>query len=190
MVGPVKADPAEEIVERAMKNPLAWDSANRKGDAALEPEFGAIIERLVVEHPLAEYERLEKALRVGEGRAEHGTVAKHLDDAEHNARRAHRLWQAAILERRRWEMDNDVVFSAMRSEATRSLQHEKEQGTRTKQITDADVEARIASLFPDEWRKQEVQRARVKSMVDSMQNLTELWASRCRSLQTIHGKQR
>jgi hypothetical protein len=175
---------------RAARNPLAWESANKAKSPDYDPEYGGIIEKLIVEHPLKEFEILETALRLGDKRGDHGITARALDDAETYARRAHKLWQGAILERRRWELDNEVTFAAMRSEATRSLQHEKEQGIRSKQITDADVEARISSLYPDEWRSQEIRRLRMKSMVDSMGNLVECWMSRCRSLATIHGKQR
>jgi len=184
------AQEKEDRDEVVARNPLAWESANRPKRVNYDPHFGGIIEKIVVAEPLKEYEALEAALHLGDKIGDHGAVARSLDKAESFARRAHRLWQAAALERRRWERDNEVVFAAMRSMATRSLQSEKEQKVRSKQITDADVEARVASLYPDEWREQEGKRDRMKSMVDSMQNLAEVWMSRCRTLQTLHGKQR
>ncbi len=171
-------------------DPLKWSSANEAKEANLDPAFVKIMETLVVDDPAGCYEQLERILVIGDKRTDYGTVTKHLDEAEHNARLAHRLWQAAIIERKRWELENEVVFGAMRREATRSLQHEKDSGSRSKQITDADVESRVSTMYPDEYSAQERKRVRVKSMVDSMQNLSDMWASRCKSLQTILSKQR
>jgi hypothetical protein len=184
---------AKAIVEEGEKEaagPLDWGRANRSREAPVDPAFERITETLVVNDTEAAYKRLEQALVIGDKRTDYGSVMKALDEAESNARLAHRLWQTAIVERKRWEMDNEVVWAVGRSEANRSLQHEKNEGTRSKQITDADVESRIATLYPDQWRAQEMRRIKMKSMVDSMQNLAENWASRCKSLQVILSKQR
>jgi hypothetical protein len=184
---------AKAIVEEGEKDaagPLDWGRANRSREAPVDPAFERITETLVVNDTEAAYKRLEQALVIGDKRTDYGSVMKALDEAESNARLAHRLWQTAIVERKRWEMDNEVVWAVGRSEANRSLQHEKNEGTRSKQITDADVESRIATLYPDQWRAQEMRRIKMKSMVDSMQNLAENWASRCKSLQVILSKQR
>lgn len=182
----------EEQKEIASVNtsPTDWASANATTQVPIDPAFERIMEKLVVTDPTAAYEQLETGLRIGEQRGEYGVMIKALDEAEANARIAHRLWQGAIQERKRWELENDVVFAAMRTEATRSLQYEKDKGLRSKQITDADVESRAAAMHPDQWRAQEVERVRVKSMVDSMGNLAEMWASRCKSLQVLLSKQR
>ncbi len=78
----------------------------------------------------------------------------------------------------------------MRAEATRELQKDKDSGKRSKQITDADVDSMCAMLHPDEYKAQEVRRREVKVMEESMAHLTEMWGSKCRSLQTMVGKQR
>jgi hypothetical protein len=176
--------------EKEVLDPLRWGSANKAEESQLDSGFLAIVETLVVDDPMAYYGELEKALVVGDKRTDYGTVMKHLDEAEKNARMAHRLWQSGRIEQKRWELENEVVHSAIRREATRSLQHEKESGTRAKMVTDADVESRMASLFPDEYRAQGHKRAKVRSMVDSLQNLAEVWMSRCKSLQVILSKQR
>jgi hypothetical protein len=186
-----QADDVKVEEEKARTaNPLVWDSANRPKKVHFDPEYGGIIEKLVVAEPLKEYDTLEAALKLGDRRNDRAAVLKALDEAETYARRANKLWQGAILERKRWGRDNEVVLSGMRSVATRSLQHEKEQGLRNKAITDADVEARMAARFPDEWREQESKADRMKAMVDSMENLADMWVSRCRTLQAIYGKQR
>lgn len=169
---------------------VTFDSANRAKESPLDPDFERIVETIFVEQPLEMYTKLEKALRVGDGRADHGSVNKSLDEAESNARLAFRLSITAKLERDRWERENDVVFAGMRAEATSVLQREKDQKLRSKQITDADVESACAALFPDEWRHQEHKRRKVELMVKNMENLAEMWASRCRSLQAMLAKQR
>jgi hypothetical protein len=171
-------------------DPRKWESANAAEGAEVSPGFQRIVESVYVDDVKAAYDRLEAELEVGDARTDYGTVMQHLDRAERNARMAHRLWQTAIVEFKRWELDNEVVSSGMRLEATRSLQREKESGLRAKQITDADVESRVADLFPDEWRSQQWQRNRLKGMVASMENLSEVWLSRCRTLNTILSKQR
>jgi hypothetical protein len=178
----------KEALETA--NPRRWASANAAKEEGMDVGFQAITERVFVKDPLSEYERLEKAMVIGDKRNDYGVVMRCLDEAEGNARMAHRLWQSAIVERKRWELNNEVVFSAMRDEATKTLQHEKQAGTRAKQVTDADVDSRVALLYPDEYKAQEVRRARSKAMVDSMGNLVEVWLSRCRTLQTLASKLR
>jgi dsRNA-specific ribonuclease len=89
-----------------------------------------------------------------------------------------------------WEMDNAVIFGAMWNEASKALQREKDQGYRSKQITDKDVEAMVGTMFPDEWRAQEVRRLRAKHTEKSLEHLVEMWGSKCRSLNTLVGKGR
>jgi hypothetical protein len=187
--GTIRRAQEQEAAEEAKLDPLAWGKGKVKLIAP-DPAYGAIVETLEVEDPKGTYDMLERQLSIGLKRTDYGTVMEHLDNAERSARLAHRLWQGAIIEVKRWEMDNEVVFAAIRSEATRSLQGEKDKGIRAKQITDGDVESRMATIYPDEWRAQQAQRARLKGMVASLENLSELWASRCRSLQTILTKQR
>lgn len=181
---------AQLAKELDASQPTVWDNANQAEEDPLDPEFERIVTKIFVDHPLEEYERLETALRIGEKRSDRGTVNKALDEAEANARTAHRLWMTAKVEHQRWELENQVLFGAMRAEATKTLQREKDQKLRNKQITDADVEATCALLFPDEYKHQEVKRRKVEAMVKSMENLCECWMSRCRSLQAMLGKQR
>lgn len=181
---------AQALDEPPPRDPTDWRGPNSPKESPLDPAFERIAQTLVVDDPEATYKRLMQLLAVGENRGDYGTVMRHLDEAETNARLAHQLWQSAIIERKRWEMNNEVVFAAARGEALKDLEHDKKAGYRTKQITDADVEAQVAKAFPDEWRAQELRRVRARAMVDSLQNLAEIWASRCRSLQTMLSKQR
>jgi hypothetical protein len=159
-------------------------------EEALAPAFVKITETIFVEDPLAVYERLERGLKLGEGRVDHATVLKAIDEAEENARLANKLLQTTSLEVRRWKMENAIVHAAMRTQAHASLQREKDAGQRNKTITDADIENRMAAIFGDEWKVQEVGKARAEAMESSIKNLAEMWVSRCKTLQTIYSKTR
>jgi len=145
------------------------------------PGFERITERVFdLPDPEAEYALLEKALSLGT--QEFDSIAKALDSAEDNARRAHRLYVGAKLDYERFLADAEVIEGAIWSEAVAELQREKEAGTRTKQITDADSRAKCAALFPDEWRDLAEKKVQAKLSVEHMERFADLWVSRCRSL--------
>ncbi len=179
---------AELAKEDDLDDPTSWHQ--RPKEVPVRDGFDRIVETIFVDDPWGEYKELHRLLEVGDDRNEYGAVIKALDRAEVNARRAYALYATAVVARREWELANEVVFSAARKEATRRLQHEKNEKTRTKMITDADVESQIAIMFPDEWKAQELRRTKMKAMVDSMQHLSEMWSSKCRSLQTMASKLR
>ena len=184
---------SEELAEEMSANdkpvPL-FDNPHAPREAALSPGFDRIVEKVFVKDPDAAYARLERDLRIGDERATYGALVKALDEAETNARLAHRLYVSARVERERWELDNEVFFAGMRVEAMREIQREKDMKMRSKQITDADVASMCASMYPDQYRAQEVQRRKVKVMEESLANLSEVWLIRCKSLQTLLSRQR
>lgn len=136
----------------------------------------------------AEHRELEHTL--DSTAAKPGHQVHELERAELMGRRAARLLMRFKQVHFEWEMDNRVLFAGMRQEATKALQSEKAQGYRNKQITDADVDTMCASLFPDEWRVQEVKRNRAKLTEKSLEHLVEAWSSKCRSLNVLVGKGR
>lgn len=176
---PAKLDPSK-----------GFASAHTAEEIELDNDFARIVERVFVEKPLEVYEQLEAALRVGEKRSDYGTMMKALDEAEANARLAHRLYITSRVEHEKWLLDNQVIMGAMWTRATAALQREKDAGVRNKAIQDTDVRIQCSLMFEDEFKAQEVKKAKVKAMEESMKNLAELWASRCRSLQTMLSKQR
>jgi hypothetical protein len=132
-----------------------------------------------------DYERLEGALVIGEDRADYATLNAALDRAEDNARVAHKLFIASKLERERLERRCEVIEAGMRETATDALQEQKAKGTRTKQITDADVRAACASMFPDEWQDIQDRMSVAKKTESHLEALADIWKSRCRSLQVM-----
>ncbi len=134
------------------------------------------------------YAKLEAGLRVGERRSEPGILAVALDDAEANLFLAQRLYVTASIERERWVLENTAISASMRDEAHRALQQEKAEGERSKQITDADVNAKVSQLFPDQWAAQELARLRIEKTEKSLGVMVDVWTSKCRSLQVLLGR--
>lgn len=113
-----------------------------------------------------------------------------LEKAEANARNAFRLLIRYKEMHQTWEMDNAVLFASMWAEASKSLHQEKADGHRSKQITDKDVETMVYSMFPDEYRTQEIRRLRAKQTEKSLEHLVEMWSSKCRNLGLLVNKGR
>jgi len=86
--------------------------------------------------------------------------------------------------------EDEPVWAAMWSEATKSLQSEKESGQRAKQITDADVKARVATLYPDQYRDQEDRRRAIEFTVKSLERLADIWFKKISNLETHVAKLR
>lgn len=170
----------------ALPEPPLFVSANGS-DAVLPGDFASITERVFVNDALAEYNRLEAALTLGDQRSDYGTLLKALDQAEQNARGAHRLYVTAKVVHQKYELDAEPVQAAMWESAQVALQREKDAGERKKQITDADVRMMASTMFPDEWQSIQLQRAKAKAMVEHVERLAELWMNRCRTLSTMLG---
>jgi len=188
-----KADRGAELKEEIEKHERPahqFPRANPGGERELSPPFARIVEKVFVENPEAIYDHLEKQLRIGEKRTDHGTLMKALDEAEDNARWAHRLWITGKIEVERWELDNASVWGAMREEANGALQREKDSKSRSKAITDADVEGMAAIMYPEQYAAQQIKRRRNSQMTKSLENLSQMWESRCRSLNTMLSRQR
>lgn len=179
----------DEVLDKEA-SPFNFESANARRSPKMRSDFSKITETVFVTDLHDTWKKLREALVVGEKRSDHATLQRALDLAEKNAHDAHRLFVTAKISFDEWEAEYASILGAMWSEATRSLQEEKDQGLRAKQITDGDIKARAATLYPDQWKSGEVAKAKYKATVDSLSNLSEQWNSRCRTLQTMLGKLR
>lgn len=151
----------------------------------LTNDFERVVQNIFVHDVWLTYQRLEKELEQGDGRTDHGSLVKALDRAETNARTAHKLSMSANIEVARFEAEMDTVRASMRAAAVAALEREQ-----AKRITNDDVEARIAAIYPDETKYHRERGAKVKAMKASMENLASLWVSRCFSLRTLVDKSR
>lgn len=158
---------------------------------SLHKGFEQIVESIFAIDVEAEYARLKRELRVqGEGFRHRDTLLAALDSAEENARIARDIAVTARVERETWKVKQEAILAGIRSRALIDLQKEKEAGLRNKQITDADVESRMAELFPDEYTYAREREAKVKGMAESLDTLANLWEHRCSSLQSMLGGNR
>jgi hypothetical protein len=186
---PEEAWPEGEPKKTGYDFPSANKARGKAGDG-VRPDLDRIVEEVFVRDLYAEWKELEAGLTVGEKRSEHAYAVRELDLAASRAYRAHRLYLTARAAREEWEAENETIFGAMVAQAHHELEVEKEAGTRKKQITDADIRSKVATLFPDEWQAQERKRRKVELTVKSLERLAEIWFNKCADLRAGVGKQR
>lgn len=152
----------------------------------LSDDLEQIVTKVFRQDVLKAYDRLEQALKIeAADLSDRGVLMVHLNNAEENVREAHRLYMVAKLEKERFDADHAKVKGAMWTEATSFLQAEKDNGRRNKAITDADVSAKCAEMHPDEWRYASMRETQAKLVVSHMENLVDVWRSRCSSLRAL-----
>lgn len=163
------------------------DAASQVESMVLGEGYERIIERVFTINPFESYERLEHELKLPTPahQADYGCLIDALDNCEDNAREAHRLFVSSKVVVDRYDADGLVLVTDMRTQAVAALQGEKERGERTKQITDADVESRIALMFPDEWRAVSEKRAKARRMVAHLERLADVWRDRARDVRAM-----
>lgn len=189
----VNAIKLAEQEERAEHVSAARAAVFENPHAAKEKPMPAAMSQIVAssflkeEDMVAEKKELEELL---DSSKKIGHQANSLAKAEFEARRAFKLWISFKDMALKWELDNQVVFSDMKNAANKALQDEKDAKLRSKMITDADLNLMCATMFPDEWRAQEIRRARAKAAEKSLEHLVEMYGSYCRSLGTLVGKGR
>jgi hypothetical protein len=148
--------------------------------ASESDDYNRLIESVLREVDLgAEYDELEKNLEVGAERTQYGVIYEALDKAEGRARRAFSLAANAKIEHERVRLDQKEVDAELHRRAMEKL---REDGDKTRI---ADVEAKIAELFPDEWRSGKMRVKRSEVSVEMCQKLGELWTQKVRSLQVM-----
>jgi len=182
------ARPAESSPKLTVDAPADEPPMFARADG-LSQELSPQMERLVetvfdLPDVDAEYRALEAQLTMGESRSDYGTVLEALDRAEDNARRAHRLFVCASLERKRYLLEREVVEAAMHKEAVASLKKSEDK------VTIDATQARTVELFGDEYQAGEEKKKRVELSVAHLEQLAFTWSSRCRTLQTILGSMR
>jgi hypothetical protein len=150
--------------------------------------------------PHQEFERLRTELQLTDVRASsasYGQVVDALDQAEKNAQSAVELKVNFEAVQKAFEMDALVISGPLRERAKETLEQEKRDefekqkavhGSKAptgKQITEADVEACLASMFPDEARVLAQRGAEAKGALEATKSLAERWAERARDLRMM-----
>lgn len=81
--------------------------------------------------------------------------------------------------------DTDRLMAAMRDQASSQLEREKESGLRKKAITNDDVMACIATMFPDEWAACQERDAKARRTIAMIEAICEAAIERARDLRAI-----
>lgn len=112
-------------------------------------------------------------------------LRKAANEQEDIADRAHQLYIVGRVEVQAYMRDTEATYGAIREAAVQSLEAQKASKVRTKQITDADVKAESARLYPDEWADICTRRDRAEAMLKHLENLAQLARSRCYTISNM-----
>ena len=186
---------ANAEVDRVLEEMLEPANAARPLPASpvgLHPKLGGGFDRVllsVIDESIdveQEHLQLEGELRIEEALTPE-VVRAAINRCEKNASNAHRLYALAKVHVERFRFETEISLSAMRDQAVFELTEEKNAGKRTKQVTDADVLARIASTHADEWREISDGLARAEAMLKVLERFSDVWYRRSWSLSSLNG---
>lgn len=168
---------------------------------ALPPPYQRIVTHVFdMPAPDEQFLRLRQELDLGTikpSNASYGDVVDALDQAEKNAQAAVELLANFKVALAAFEMDALATRGPLRERAKERLAeirreefeaNKAQMGSKAsagKQITEADVDAALASMFPDEARELDIRRAQAKGACDSAESLVYRWAERARDLREM-----
>ena len=154
----------------------------------LSHEMSRIVKRALDIDSEAAFERILAGLRRQRSpmhKLEYGELVDLLDSASELTLEAHRLAAKTAVTLARYESDLAVLQSDMRAKAVALISFERSQkdaAGKSKTITEADVESRMAASFPDEYRRQSELLAETKAVAKLIQSLPGQWADRRKEL--------
>lgn len=134
------------------------------------------------------FETLTEELSFGENahRREYAEIFDALDLATRRTDEASRLYASAKVTLAKYLGQVAEYEGDMREQAREGLEREKEAKKKgTKTITEADVIARMAKMFGDEYTRVETTKAQANEAVKHMERLLDRWVDRTRSLNTM-----
>jgi hypothetical protein len=173
---------------------------NRVSDS---PDFNRLVETVLKELDLeSEYAELEALLEIGDNRRDFATLMEEVDKADRRALRANALWANAVIVYEGLKLDQREVDAHLWSDAKKALEEEeqdedpeeptadgkkpvKRRKAAKKTLTNADVDAKIAELYPDEWRGGKMRLKRAELAVERTEAFSKRWAERVKSLNTM-----
>lgn len=132
----------------------------------------------------AEFAAIQDALTI-KNALDPASIQRAANQAEHMAARASRLYVVARVEYAKYTRRSDVLVGAIRQSALADLEAAKRDGTRTKMITNDDVDSYAASKHPDEWEAVHNRADRAKEMLRYISDLAELATKRCYTTATL-----
>ncbi len=182
--------------DQARRDAAARDRRRDAPEKASELSMGEhqrIVDHLFdLPHPMEIYEKVRRGLSFG-GRAStlgYGDLVDALDEAETLAEEASRLNANMKVALRSFELDADVIRGAIRAEARDDLERQRAIAGTKGVLTIADIEAAMASKYPDEYRDLELRHAKAKRSCDAIETLADLARDRARDLRQMVAKAR
>jgi hypothetical protein len=189
------APPASAERSGAELPPVGALSGRRSGDRIPEPPpaYARLVRRLMTIDPEDAFEKVTAGLKEGKQkahRAEYADVVDQLDEASQLHMLSHQLAASAAVTVSRYEADLEVLQSDMRTQARAALNLERDaakggdkKAAAPKQITDADVESRMAGTYPAEYRRLTGLLAEARAAKKFIDALPDQWAARRRELE-------
>lgn len=178
-----KAD-KETIIDNAKAT--MFESANAPKEKPVDRRMPGLVERTF--RPIEWdkiLDRFDAWMGLGDKRTEEAHIRKAHEEGPEIMGSVHDVYIQVKFAREGWELDNDTMLGAMRAAATEVLETEKEKKIRTKMITEADINTKVAAMFPDEWAAQEKRRLQYKLVEERAKHCVERGTIRCRHLDTM-----
>jgi hypothetical protein len=146
------------------------------------PDFDRLVSTILAEMQIdQEYDELEAALEIGEDRRDYTTLNSEVDKADRRAWRANGLWAQARLVYERMKIDQEEVDADLWRQALTALEEdEKKPKTRIE-----DVKAKIAEMFPDEFRGGKIRLKTAEIAVDRCESFSKRWSERAQALRVM-----
>lgn len=180
-------DPAPNLSEPPQVQAPAAELGELFGPPVFGNHYDRIVSRIFTVDPFGEYDELERDLKldVSPERVDYGTLAMALNKGEDNARRAHKLFVNAKLHLAQVEAEVEKLEGTLRMQVVGELAQQKAEGKLSKAATKDDVIAEMSRIFPDEVMRFRTRIAKAKLSVEHLERLSDLWRSRCRTLDTL-----
>lgn len=212
---PAQLEREVELSQREVEERTAARQRELAGKEASDLSMGAGYDRIVdhlydLAEPDAEYREIREALSFGARRAAsglaYGDLVDALDHAEDIAYRATLLLVNAKVAHDAYELDAKTIVAALRAGVIADLEVERarhkaaaeaakkaktdEPVGRSKQITEADIDAALAEKYPREWRDLEMRRGKARRMIAALESLEARTIERARDLRQMVARQR
>lgn len=147
--------------------------------------FAKVVQKIHTIDFEVEYDALVHHMEPDPARTEFGHAYAYADGAESRARRALQLVAVARVEQKAFEFQKSQTEAQWRRDAMAVLQAEKDAGTRSKQIAEADIRAIMIELNGQKLADLEERSQKIANAVDVLSDLAKLASLRCKTAQMM-----
>ncbi len=161
------------------------------GGASMSAGYQRIVNTIFTIDEERVFDELTRKLSFGKpgSRMEYADLADAIEEGSSLAWKASQLHTNAKAALEGYLSEVEVLRADMRDKARADLEAGKagkEKGeSKGKAITEADITARMAGMFPDEYRTTEARKVRAEGAVKHLANLMDRWAERVKVLDAM-----